>query len=410
MLPNTSRFVPAALYKEALGLIGLAHSLANAPPSVAGDAPQATTAEMNDRVYRLSQMGRQVSPGRGGFRGGRGARRGVAGRPRRRLGMGRPAPQDHPRPRIRPRAGRAAGGGARRRGRRGGRRRDPRDHRAGGAPTTTTSRRSRWAPTAPASSSRSPAAPAASGCAAAPLRCATCPSPSSIRSPKTPPWAWSPGTEAGGYEARLRRTSGSGSISFELILPAGEPTAELTRYRWDNVSLPAGSAAKVIFDAAGAGTSLAIDDDGDGLTDRDAMPAISPLERRPFEVVSARQEFGRRSFGPRDRAAFSTDIDLASMVPRDPDHFRIDGPGLERRHDPGRGQPLGRHPGRAGHRKPARGPVQPADRAGGLQQPDQARRRNRNDGGRPARFGRPRARRAGGGWSSREKAPSWAPR
>jgi len=325
VLPNTSRNVPPELYKEALGLIGLAYSLSNAPPSLVGDKAQATTAEMNDRIYRLSQMGRQVGMGEelfeamstlaaewlgardGGWEWDNLRRTTTRGREFARV-FAEILATEH-------------------------------DGNAGVASDYEAIEI--FDRFAASNHYFSPIVVGAYG-SNIELEIASRTSGKKVRGrgaaatrelPFAELYPLSAGAElgliaraeSGGYEARLRHLAGSGNVTFELVLPSPAPAVEPSRFLWQNVSLPAGALATVVFDEATTTPFLSIDDDGDGVEDRQALPAISPLARRPFAVVKAVHNFDVDPSAHVVDLLFSADIDLASMAPRDPGHFRVDG-------------------------------------------------------------------------------------
>jgi hypothetical protein len=326
VLPNTSNFVPDALYKEALGLIGLAYSLAEAPPSLVGDKAQATKTEMNDRVYRLSQLGRQIDMGEEVFDAAAafaaewlGARDGgwEWDRLRRTSNRGKEV-------------ARALG--------------ELLAEEQDGTPGVATRAEAfdiveRLAATA---HYLSPIVLGAHG-AGVELEIRSRTSGKEIRAGgaeniRELPFAelypldadarlgMVARAEEGGYEARLRRQAGAaGDLGFELVLPSPSAEVEPTRYVWPSFSLPPGAVATLVFDQAAATPLLSIDDDGDGEEDRQSLPTVSPLERRPFTVVLARLDLDHDPSGHVVDLLFSADLDLESIAPRDPDHFRIDG-------------------------------------------------------------------------------------
>jgi hypothetical protein len=127
--------------------------------------------------------------------------------------------------------------------------------------------------------------------------------------------------EAGGYRARLRATA-SGYAGLSLLLPADEPGGDLLVASWHNVLLPAGAIAELTYDADDAGSlALAIDADGDGDTDQVAVPDVDPLAPRPFAALGAHQNVEVDPSSHVVEILFSEDLALDALLPREPGRF-----------------------------------------------------------------------------------------
>jgi hypothetical protein len=328
LLPNTSRLIPPALFKEGLALVGLAHSLAKAPPSVAtaqaaADGIAATENEMNDRIYRLSQMGRQIEMGEELFDaaallavewlGARDAgwewdslrRKTVRGREfARAMGEVLAAEVD-----------------------------------SGGGPLEEAEVFEIAERVAASTHFLSPIVMGAWGDGVsieiesrtsgkkvrggtAPLR--TLPFAELYRLAANGQMGMVVHPEEGGYNVRLRR-EGAGYLSFVLAMPATSAYGDLPVARFGNVFVPAGATLSLILHGETLATEIEIDEDGDGSADDTAVAASSQLEKRPFEVVKAIQNFEIDASGHVVDLLFSADLDLDSLLPRDPERFRIPG-------------------------------------------------------------------------------------
>ncbi|MDA8017397.1 MAG: Ig-like domain-containing protein [Thermoanaerobaculia bacterium] len=130
--------------------------------------------------------------------------------------------------------------------------------------------------------------------------------------------------EEGGYRAVLTSDSAA-SPDVQILLPAASPGQDPRRVRWDNISIAAGGRAWVDFSPGEPNLTLEVDDDGDGVAERSVPGAEQAVARRPFEVIAAVQRAEVDDSGHVVDVLFSTDIDLVSMVPRDPDRFVVAG-------------------------------------------------------------------------------------
>ncbi|MDA8016718.1 MAG: carboxypeptidase regulatory-like domain-containing protein, partial [Thermoanaerobaculia bacterium] len=129
--------------------------------------------------------------------------------------------------------------------------------------------------------------------------------------------------EEGGYRAIVRRDHG-GSFGLKVLLPAFDNGA-MKVLSWSSVTLGAGAEAWVDFDAVEESLVLEIDDDGDGTADRSLPALTSTLLPRPFEVISAIQNHVIDPSGHVIEVLFSSEVDLESIVPRDAARFTIPG-------------------------------------------------------------------------------------
>ncbi|MEM6795751.1 MAG: carboxypeptidase-like regulatory domain-containing protein, partial [Acidobacteriota bacterium] len=130
--------------------------------------------------------------------------------------------------------------------------------------------------------------------------------------------------EEGGYRAIVRRDY-TGSFGLRVLLPATDSSPSMGVVSWSSVSLDPAGSAWVDFGLVEGILSLEIDDDGDGQADRSLPGQLSSLAPRPFEVVSAIQDIKTDPSGHVVEVLFSSEVDLASLVPRDPARFTLDG-------------------------------------------------------------------------------------
>ena len=128
--------------------------------------------------------------------------------------------------------------------------------------------------------------------------------------------------EADGYTARLAASAAT-SAGLHLVLPddGGDPRT----VRFTGVSLAAGAVATLTYHPDDTLFDLAVDDDGDGATDRQVPGVVGSLARRPFTVVAAVQNTEVDPGGHVVDVVLSEPLDLASVVPVDPARFSLPG-------------------------------------------------------------------------------------
>jgi hypothetical protein len=127
--------------------------------------------------------------------------------------------------------------------------------------------------------------------------------------------------EVGGYRVRLEDADG-GSPELHLLVPDGAGALRIVR--WTGLSLGAGGAAEVVFAASDTSFTLALDADGDGWAESQLPGQVAILQDRPFGAVAAVQTQTIVT-GHALEILFSHDVDLASLLPRDPGHFTLPG-------------------------------------------------------------------------------------
>ncbi|HEX2550304.1 MAG TPA: hypothetical protein VHK64_01810, partial [Nocardioidaceae bacterium] len=128
--------------------------------------------------------------------------------------------------------------------------------------------------------------------------------------------------EDGGYRARIA-ADGAATTDVELLVP--DVHGALRLLRWTNVSLSAGGSASVDFRAADSTFTLLVDQDGDGTVDSQLPDTGTSLARRPFGVVAAVQNKEVDPTGHVIDILFTADVDLTSLLPKNPDRFKIPG-------------------------------------------------------------------------------------
>jgi len=131
--------------------------------------------------------------------------------------------------------------------------------------------------------------------------------------------------EDGGYEARL--SGAAGTIDLHALLgPIGSGPGSGSRVvRWRGVSLGADDLAWVELDPAAQDLVLMIDDGGEGLVDRQVTGVEELLAPRAFEAVAAVQNPVLDPSGHVVEVLFSGDVELTSLLPRDPGRFVLPG-------------------------------------------------------------------------------------
>lgn len=130
--------------------------------------------------------------------------------------------------------------------------------------------------------------------------------------------------EQGGERAIVRPPAGvAASGSLTLILR--DSADRLIEVRFASVNLGVGGAAWVDFAHGDGPFSLFVDADGNGTPEAQLAPSLSLLPPRPFEVVAAVQNAEVDPSGHIVEVLFSHDVDLASLLPVDPDHFSVPG-------------------------------------------------------------------------------------
>jgi len=133
--------------------------------------------------------------------------------------------------------------------------------------------------------------------------------------------AWVAKPEEDGYQARLA-VPGGGSADLHLLVP--EEDGSPRRVSWYGVSLGAAGLAVVDFAADDTVFTLYVDADGDGLVDQQPSGAVSSLAPRPFTAVAAVQRETSIT-GHAVEVLFSHEVDLAELLPLDPQRFTLPG-------------------------------------------------------------------------------------
>ncbi|MEE8523957.1 MAG: carboxypeptidase-like regulatory domain-containing protein [Thermoanaerobaculia bacterium] len=128
--------------------------------------------------------------------------------------------------------------------------------------------------------------------------------------------------EAGGYRVLVRNPAG-GSADLHLLVP--DEAGSLRVVRWPNVSLTPDTVAFVDFDAADTSFFLQIDVFGDGILGQPIPGTVTSLTPRPFEALAAVQNAAADPSGHVIDVLMSSDVDLQSLLPRDPNRFTIPG-------------------------------------------------------------------------------------
>ena len=126
----------------------------------------------------------------------------------------------------------------------------------------------------------------------------------------------------GSYRARVDAST-AGNVGVQLLVP--DIQGQLRRVRWSNVALGAGGSGVVDFRASDTSFTLQVDSDGDGMTDSDPLGTLDPLTARPFSVLSAIQNAEADMSGHIVDVLFSQGVDLASLLPADPQRFQVQG-------------------------------------------------------------------------------------
>ena len=129
--------------------------------------------------------------------------------------------------------------------------------------------------------------------------------------------------DAGGHRLRLRMPAG-GAASLRLLTrdANGAPRA----LQWTGVALSPSSIATLEFGTDGDPLRLLVDDDGDGDSERDLGAGGSNiLSPRPFAAVAAVQNGVVDPSGHVVDVLFTQDIEITSLLPRDPGHFVVPG-------------------------------------------------------------------------------------
>jgi hypothetical protein len=127
--------------------------------------------------------------------------------------------------------------------------------------------------------------------------------------------------EEGGYRVVVRDPDG-GSVDLHLLAPtaAGAPR----RVSFTGIALGAGGRAEVELTAGAGAYVLDIDEDGDGTVDGTATGVLTTLTARPFAPQAA-VVLPVDPSGHIVEILFTGDVDLQSLLPRDPQRFTIPG-------------------------------------------------------------------------------------
>ncbi len=131
--------------------------------------------------------------------------------------------------------------------------------------------------------------------------------------------------EQSGYRVRVTVAEGSPGGFADLTVLIPNAAGDLRVVRFDNVQLGPGGEAVVAYLAADTTFQLSLDADGDGIVD-DLIPGdLDELAPRPFVAVAAVQNAESDPSGHVIEVLFSQDVDLTSLLPRDPERFTIPG-------------------------------------------------------------------------------------
>jgi len=132
--------------------------------------------------------------------------------------------------------------------------------------------------------------------------------------------------ETGGYRVRLRHATG-GFADLHLMVP--DAAGDLRRVRWTGVDLAATAEAVVEFQREDEVFALAVDDEGDGMADYHLPGDVEYPAPRPFRAIAAVQDAIVDPSGHVVQVLFSEDVDLQSLLndahERDPNHFVLPG-------------------------------------------------------------------------------------
>jgi hypothetical protein len=128
--------------------------------------------------------------------------------------------------------------------------------------------------------------------------------------------------EEAGYRVTLRRRA-PGVSDLDILAPGvGSP---LRTWRWTGIGLSEHGRAVVEFDQGPAAPFLEVDADGDGVFEDQVPGSQVDLAPKPFAVVAAVQNSLADKTGHVVDVLVSADVDWQSLVPRNPEHFEIDG-------------------------------------------------------------------------------------
>ncbi|MEM1181520.1 MAG: carboxypeptidase regulatory-like domain-containing protein, partial [Acidobacteriota bacterium] len=126
--------------------------------------------------------------------------------------------------------------------------------------------------------------------------------------------------EEAGHTAFLM-SDGGGTGGLHVLIPGA--SGDLRTARFLNITLGAGGVARVDFAASDASFVLEIDADGDGVFESSRPAVMDLIPRRPFEVISAVQNDQIDSSGHVVDVLFTEDVSLEYLVPRDPARFEL---------------------------------------------------------------------------------------
>jgi hypothetical protein len=322
VLPRSTESLPPALVRQALSLIGLGFSLATAPPSLlAPGLPRVSRGEVDARVYELAQAGRQVAFGEELFDAAAvlaaewtGARDGDFDWDELRRTTEKGALVGDSLAQVFAAAAAAA---------------SPRSAFERFAATTG------FLPSAQAAlvaggafdltvvSRTSNKGVSGAGIEADRVR--DLPFADLYRLGADAQMALLAVPEEGGYQAQVRVAEGGpgGTAALELLVP--DAAGSLRTVRWDSFQLSPGGVAEVDFSATAGPFTLFVDENGDGIVDDQLPGSVASLARRPFTVVAAVENSEIDPSGHIVEVLFSQDVDVASLLPRDPDRFEIPG-------------------------------------------------------------------------------------
>jgi c(7)-type cytochrome triheme protein len=127
--------------------------------------------------------------------------------------------------------------------------------------------------------------------------------------------------EDGGYRVRVTDSNG-GAAALRLLVPEADGT--LRTVEWSGVSLSSAGSATVDYRADDTSFTLHVDSDGDGVAESQVAGSTSTVAPRAFAVLGAAQDPVVVT-GHTVEVLFSQDVDLRSLLDKDPSHFVLPG-------------------------------------------------------------------------------------
>ena len=129
--------------------------------------------------------------------------------------------------------------------------------------------------------------------------------------------------EDAGFTARVSaETAASGDLVL-LVRDRTVPEVDggMREIRFSSLSLPSGAQARVHFHSRDQTFSLEFDGNGDGIYESVRSPFVDSIAPRPFQVLSAVQNIDVDHGGHVVDVLFSEELDLEGLVPRSADRF-----------------------------------------------------------------------------------------